>query len=199
MELQNQCGWWLQLWNWKTLVPWKESYEKPKQYIKKQTHYLPNKGPYCQNYGFSSSHAWVDVRVGPWGRRSAKELMLMSCGVGENSGDFLGLQGDQTNVKGNQSWIFIGRTDAEAEAPILGPPDVKSQLIRKDPDAGKDWGQEEKWVTEDEVVGLHHLLKGYEFQQTSGESEGQGRLACCSPWGGKELDITKQLKNNSFI
>ena len=88
------------------------------------------------------------------------------------------------NPKGNQPCIFIGRTDAEAEALILWPPDAKSQLIGKDPEAGKDWRQEEKGVTEDEMVGWHHRLNGCE--QTPGDSEGQGSLACCSPWGYKE-------------
>ena len=89
------------------------------------------------------------------------------------------------NPKGNQSWIFIGRTaaEAEAEAPVLWPPDVKSQLIGKDPDPGKDWGQEEKGATEDEMVGWHHRRNGHEFEQTPGDSEGQGSLVCCSPWG----------------
>ena len=85
--------------------------------------------------------------------------------------------------KGDQSWVFIGRTDAEAEMPILWPPDVKNWLIGKDPDAGKDSGQEEKEVTEDEMVGWIHWLKGHEFEQTPGDSEGQGSLECCSPWG----------------
>ena len=94
------------------------------------------------------------------------------------------------NPKGNQPWILIGRTGAEAEAPTLWPPDSKSQLIWKDPDAGKDWGHKEKGTTEDEMVGWHHQLNGHEFQQTQGDSEGQGSLACCSPWGHKELDTT---------
>ena len=80
--------------------------------------------------------------------------------------------------------------DAKAEAPILWPPDVKSWLIGKDPDAGKDWGQEEKGATEDDMVGWHHQLDGHAFEQTPWDSEGQGSLACCSPWGGKELDTT---------
>ena len=84
--------------------------------------------------------------------------------------------------KTDQPWIFIERTDAEAEAPKLWPPDVKSQLTGKDPDAGKDWGQEEKGTTEDEMVGWHHWLNGREFEPTSGDAEGQGSLACCSPW-----------------
>ena len=90
--------------------------------------------------------------------------------------------------KGNQPWIFIGRTDAEAL--ILWPPDANSQLIVKAPDAGKDWGQEEKGMTEDEMVGWHHWLNGRESEQTLGDSEGRGNLACCSPWGRKESDMT---------
>ena len=99
------------------------------------------------------------------------------------------------NPKGNQSWIFIGRTDAEAETPILWPPDVKSWLIGKDPDAGKDWRQDEKGTAEDEMVGWYHRLKGHELEQTPGDSEGQGSLACCSPWGRKEWGMTEELKN----
>ena len=93
------------------------------------------------------------------------------------------------NPKENQPWIFIGKTDVEAETPILWPPDVKSQLIEKYSDAGQDWGQEEKGTTEDEMVGWHHWLNGYEFEQILGESEGQGSLVCCSPWGHKESDM----------
>ena len=95
--------------------------------------------------------------------------------------------------KGNQSWIVIGRTDAEAEIPILWPPDLKNWLIGKHPDAGKDWRWEEKGMTKDERVGWHHQLNGREFEQALGVGDGQGRLVCCSPWGGKELDMTKWL------
>ena len=94
--------------------------------------------------------------------------------------------------KGNQSWIFIGRTDAEAEAPILWPPDVKNWLLGKDPDAGKDWRQE-KGTTEDGMVGWYHWLDGHEFEQAPGDGEGQGGLVCCSPWGCKESDMTELL------
>ena len=97
------------------------------------------------------------------------------------------------NPKGNQSWIFIGRTDAEAETPILRPPDVKDWLLGKDPDAGKDWRQEEKGMTEDEMIGWHYWLDGHAFEQALGVGSGQGNLACCSPWGCKELDPTEQL------
>ena len=95
--------------------------------------------------------------------------------------------------KGDQSWVFIGRTDAEVETPILWPSDAKSWLILKDPDAGKDWGQEEKGITEDEMVGWHHWLNGHEFGWTPGVGDGQGGQACCSSWGRKESDTTEQL------
>ena len=99
------------------------------------------------------------------------------------------------NPKGNQSWIFVGRTDAEAgaEAPIFWPPDVKNWLIAKDPDDGKDWGQEEKGMTEDEMVWWHHRFNGHEFEQGLGVGDWQGSLVCCSPWGRKELDMTDWL------
>ena len=97
------------------------------------------------------------------------------------------------NPKGNQSWISVGRMDAEAETPIIWPPDVKSWLIRIDPDIGKDWRQEEKGMTEHEVVGWHHWINGHEFEQAPGDGEGQGSLACCSPWDRKESDTTKWL------
>ena len=86
------------------------------------------------------------------------------------------------NPQGNQSWVFIGKTDAEAETPILWPPDVKNWPMGKDPDAGKDWRQEEKGTTEDEMVGWHHRLDGHEFEQAPGVGDGQRSLACCSPW-----------------
>ena len=97
------------------------------------------------------------------------------------------------NPKGNQSWIYIGRTDAEAETPILWPPDVKNWLIWEDSDAGKDWRWEEKGTTEDEMVGWHHWLDGHEFEQALGVGDGQGSLACCSPWGCKESDTAERL------
>ena len=97
------------------------------------------------------------------------------------------------NPKGNQSWIFIGRTEAEAETPILWPPVAKNWLIRKHSDAGKDWRQEEKGTTEDEMVGWHHWLDGHEFEQALVVGDGQGSLAWCSPWGHKESDMTEGL------
>ena len=95
--------------------------------------------------------------------------------------------------KGDQSWVFIGRTDAEAETPILWPPHTKSWLIGKDPDTGRDWGQEEKGMTEDEMTGWHHRLDAHEFGWTLGVGDGQGGLVCCDSWGRKESDTTKRL------
>ena len=111
--------------------------------------------------------------------------MLLNCGVGEDSWESLGLQGDPTSP------TFIGRTDAEAVAPMLWPPDTKSRLIGKDPNAGKDWRQEEKGTAEDEMFGCHHRLNGLEFEQALGVGDGQGSLACCSSQGHKESDTTK--------
>ena len=126
-------------------------------------------------------------------KAACRESMLLNCGVGEESWESLGLQGDPVHPKVNQSWIFIGRTDAEAETPILWPPDVKNWPTGKDLDAGKDWRQEEKGMTEDEMVGWHYWLNGHEFEQTLGSGDGQGSLACCSPWGRKESDRTDRL------
>ena len=125
--------------------------------------------------------------------------MLSKCGVLEKT---LKSPMDWKEIKPinpnrNQPWIFAGRTDAEAEAPILGPPEVKSQRIRKDPDAGKDWKQE-KGMTEDEMVGWHHWLDGHEFEQAPGDGEGQGSLECCSPLGHKGSDTTEWLNWNEF-
>ena len=103
------------------------------------------------------------------------------------------------NPKGDQSWIFIGRTDAEAEIPILWPPDAKSWLIWNDPDAGKDWRQEEKRTTEDEMVWWHHWLNGYGFGWTLGVGDGQGGLACCGSWCHKESDMTERLNWTELI
>ena len=124
----------------------------------------------------------------------AFKTMLLNCGVGEDSWESLGLQGDEAvNPKGKQSWIFIGRTNVEAETPILWSPDVKNWLIKKDSNAGKDWGQEAKETTEDETVGWHHQFDGHEFEQAPGVDDGQGSLVYCSPWGHKESDMTEGL------
>ena len=127
--------------------------------------------------------------------------MFLDCGVEQDIESPLDCKEIQpVHPKGDQSWVFTGRTDAEAETPILWPPHVKSWLIGKDPDAGMDWGQEEKGTTENEMAGWHHQLNGCESEQVSGDGEGQGRLVCCSPWGYNESDTTEWLnKNNSLI
>ena len=122
--------------------------------------------------------------------------MLLNCGVGEDSWESLGLQGDQTSqFKGDQSLIFTKRTDPETEAPILLPPEMKSWLIGKYPDIGKSWRQEEKGMTEDEMIEWHHWLDGHQFEQALGVGEGQGSLVCYSPRGCKQSDTTEWLSN----
>ena len=158
-----------------------------------------------QGYGFSSGH--MDVRVGLWRKLSTEELMLLNYGVGEDSWESLDCKEIQPfHPKGDQSCVFIERTDVEAETPILWPPDVKSWLIWKDPDAGKDWGQEEKGTTEDEMVEWHHWLDGHEFEWTLRDGDGQGGLACCDSWGCRvghdwatELNWTETLLYHDYI
>ena len=132
----------------------------------KSRHYLANTGPSSQNYGFSISHVWMwelDHKEGGALKNWCFQILVLEK-TPESPLD--GKEIKPINPKGNQSWIFIGRTDAEAEAPILWPADVNSWLIGKDPDAGKDWGQEQRRMTEDEMVGWHHQLNGHEFEQT---------------------------------
>ena len=169
------------------LTPWKKSYDQPKQYIQKQRHYFANKHPYSQSYGFSSSHVWMwelDHKES-WALKNWCFWTVVLEKTLESPLECKEIK--LINPEGNQSWIFIGRTDAEAEAPIHWPPDVKSSLIRKDPDAGKDWRQE-KETTKDEMVWWHHWVNGHEFEQAPGDGEGQGSLVCCSPWGHKQSD-----------
>ena len=177
----------------KMLTPWKESYDQHRQHIKKQRHYFVNKHLSSQGYGFSSSHVWMwklDCEEG-W---APKNWCFWTVGLEETLESPLDCKEIQTvHPKGDQSWIFTGRTDAEAETPIVWPPDMKSWLSGKDPDAGKDWRQEEKGTTEDEMVGWHHQLNGHGFGWTLGVGDGQGALACCGSWGHKELDTTERL------
>ena len=140
--------------------------------------------PSSQRHDFSSSHVWMwelNYKEG-W---APKNWCFWTVVLEKTLESPLDSKIKPVNRKGNQSWIFIGRTDAEAEAPILWPPDAKSRLVGKDPTAGKDWGQE-KGTTKDEMVGWHQQLNGHEFEQIPGGSEGQGNLRCCSPWGCKE-------------
>ena len=138
---------------------------KLRQHIKKQRHYFANKRPPSQSYGFSISHVWMwelDSKES-WGPKNWCFWIVVLKKTLESPLDCKEIQ--PVHPKGNQSWIFIERTDAEAETPILWPPDAKNWLIWKDPDAGKDWGQEEKEMTEDEMVGWHHQLNGHELSK----------------------------------
>ena len=161
-----------------------------RQHIKKQGHYFADKGLSSQSYGFSSSHVWV------W------ELDYKESWVPKNWCFWTGVlektlespldckEIQPVHLKGDQSWIFVGRTDAEADTPILWPSDEKDWLIGKDPDAGKDWRQEEE--------GMHHWLNGHDFEQVLGVGDGQGCLVCCSPCSCKESDTTEWLNRTGL-
>ena len=134
-------------------------------------------------YGFSSSHVWM-WELGRKESRAPKNWCFWTVVLDKTLESPLDCKEIQpVHPKGNQSWIFIGRIDVEAETPILWPPDVKNWLLGKDPDAEKDWRWEEKGTTEDETVWWHHRLDGHEFEQAPRVGDGQGSLACCSPWG----------------
>ena len=146
-----------------TLTPWKASYEQPRQHIQKQRHYFANKCPSTQTYGFSSSHVWmleVDYKES-WALKNWCSWTVVLEKTLESPLDCREIQ--SVHPKRDQSWVFIGRTDAEAETPILWPPHGKYWLIGKDSNAGRDWGQKEKGTTEDEMAGWHHRLNGHEF------------------------------------
>ena len=161
LGLQNHCGWWLQPWSCRTLAPWKESSDKPRQSIK---NHFAGKGLNSQSYGFSSSHVqmWELNHKELW---ALKNWCFHIVRLEKTLESPLNSQEIKAvTPKGNQPWKFLWRNDAEAKVPIPWPPDAKSQLIGKDPDAGKDWGQEEKGATEDEMVGWNHILNGHEFE-----------------------------------
>ena len=175
------------------LAPWKKIYDQSRQYIKKHRHYFAYKFPYSQSFGFSNNHVWTWEldRKECWVLKNWCFWTVVSEKTLESPLDCKEIQPGLP--KGNQSWIFIGSTDVEAETTVVWPPDVKNQLIGKDPDAGKDWRQEEKGITEDEIVASHHWFNGHEFEQALGDSERQESLACCSPWGCQESDMTEWL------
>ena len=183
--LQNHCRWWLKPWNQKTLAPWKKSCDKPRESTNKQRHYFANKSP---------SHLWkweLDHQVA-WEPKNWCFWTVVLEKTLESPLDCKEIQ--PVHPKGDRSWVFSGRTDAEAETPILWSPHMKNRLTRKDPDAWKDRRQEEKEITEVEMVGWHH-----EFEQAPGDGEGQGSLVCCSPWGHKKSGKTEQLNSSSRL
>ena len=154
------------------LAPWQESYGKPRQRIKKQRHHFADKGLYSRSCDFSSSHIqiWELDYKESWASKNWWFWTVVLEKTLESPLDCKEIK--PINPKGNQLWIFIGSTDAKAEAPIFCPPDAKSRLIGKDPDAGKDWRHEDKVATEDKMVEWHHRLSGHEFEQTLENSEG---------------------------
>ena len=183
------------------LAPWKESYDQHRQHIKKQRHYFANKGPSSQSYGFSSRHVWMwelDYKES-WALKNWCFWTMVLEKTLESPVDCKEIK--PVHPKGNQSWIFIGRTDDKVETPILWPPSVKNWLIGKGPDAGKDCRQEKRAI-EDEMVGWHHWLDEHEFEQAPGVGDGQRSLVCCSPRSHKELTYLSdwiELNSNHFI
>ena len=172
------------------LAPWEKSCDQPRQHIKKQRYYFATKVHLVKSMVFPvvvyGCESWTLKKAKHW-RIDAFELwcwkrLLRVLWTARRS--------NQSILKEIKSWIFTGRTNAEAEAPILWPLDAKNWLTGKDPDPRKDWGKDEKEATEYETVGWHHRLNGHEFEQTQGDGEGQGSLVCCSPWCHKESDVT---------
>ena len=172
------------------------SYDKPRQHIKKQRHYFANRDLYSQSYGSSSSHvygckSWTikkaeHKRIDAFKLWCWRRLLRVTWTVRRSN---------QSSLKELNPEYSLDGLNAETEAPILWPPDAKNWVIGKDPDAGKDWRQEEKGRTDDKMVGWHHQLNAHAFEQTPGDTEEQGSLMCCSPWGLKELDTTEQLNS----
>ena len=187
--LQNHCSHEIK----RHLLLGRKSYDQPRQHIKKQRHYFVNKRPPSQGYGFSCGHVWMwelDYKES-WALKNWCFWTVVLEKTLKSPLDCKEIQ--PVHPKGAQSWVFIGRTDVEAETPILWTPDMKSWFVGKDPDAGKDWGQEENRTAEDEMAGWHHWLNEHGFGWTPGVGNGQGGLACCISWGCKESDMTERL------
>ena len=179
------------------LAPWKKSYDQSRQHIKKQRHYFANKVCLVKAMFFSVViyECELDCKEG-WVLKNWHFWTVVLEKTLKSPLDCKEIQ--PVNPKRNQPLIFIGRTDVEAETPILWPPDVKNCLIWKDPDAGKDWRQEEKGMIEDEMIGWHHQLSEHGFGWTPGVGDGQGGLASCGLWGCKELDRTEWLNGTEL-
>ena len=180
------------------LTPWKESYDQLKQHTKKQRHYFANKGQSSQGYGFFSSDVWMwELNYKEsWATKNWCFWTVVLEKTLESPLDCKEI--NPVHPKGDQSWVFIGRTDVEAETAILWPPDVKSWLIGKDPDAGRDWGQEEKGMTEDETVGWHHWLNRHGFGWAPGVGDGQGGLEKSWTWLRDWTELNTWLRRCGF-
>ena len=178
------------------LTPWKESYDQPRQHIKKQRHYFVNKGPSSKSSGFSSSHVWMwelDHKES-WAPKNWCFWTVVLEKTLESPLDCKEIQ--PANPKGNQSWIFIEGLRLNLKLQYFGHLMRRTDSFEKT-DTGKEWRREKKATTEDEIVGWHHWLNGPGFEQALEDGEGQGSLACCSPWGREELDMADQLNNNN--
>ena len=183
------------------LDPWKKSYDQPRQHNKKRELTLPTKVHLVKAMFFPvvkhQCKSWT-IKKAEHQRIDDFELWCWRRLLRLDWNSKIGISLDckeiqPVNPKGNQPWIFIGRTDVEAETPIFWPPNAKNWLIGKDPDAGIDWRREETRMTENLIVGWHHRLNGHEFEQALGVGDGQGGLVCCSPWGHKETDTAERL------
>ena len=176
------------------LASWKESCYKSRQLIKKQRHHFAKKG---QSYIFSVSHAQMNMGDEEgWAPKNWCFQTVVLEKTLENPLDSKNIKA--VSLKGNQSWIFIGRADAKAEAPLLWSLDLKRRFTGKDPDAGKNWRRKVKGAAEDEIIRYHHWLNGREFEQILGDSGGQRSLVCYSPLGSQKSDMTQWLNNNSY-
>ena len=190
LGFQNHCGWWLWPWNWKILAPWKKNSDNPRQCIKKWRHHFADKSAYSQSYGFSSSHVWMwELNLEGWVPKNWCFWIVVLENTLESPLDSKEFKNQSVLKESNPEYSWK-RLILKLKLWYFGHLMRRSWIIGKDPDARKDWGQEEKGVTEHELVGWHHWLNGHEFEQTLGDSEGQGSLVCCSPWGCKELDLT---------
>ena len=196
LGLQNHCWQSLQPWKFKMIVPWKESFDEL-SVLQSRNITLPRKVHIIKAMVFPvviyRGESWTLDKAECWRIDTLESWCWRKLLSPLDSKET-----KPVNPKGNQPWVVTRRTGGEAEAPILWPPAVKSQISGKDPDAGKDWGQEEKGATEDEMVGLHHRLNGRKFEQTLGDSEGQGSLMCCSQWGCRVWhDLVTQQQDGS--
>ena len=175
------------------LAPWKKIYDQPRQHIQKQRHYFANKGPSTQSYVFSSGNVWM-WELNNKAEHPRIDAFELCCWGRLLRVPWTTRRSNQSILKEISTGISLdGMMDAEAETPVLWPPHVKSWLIGKDPDVWRDWGQEEKGTTEDEMAGWHHWLDGHESEWTPGVGDGQGGLVCYNSWGPKESDTTERL------
>ena len=177
----------------KDITPWQENYDQPSHLIQKQRHYFANKVLSSQSYVFSSSHVWMwelDYKES-WAVKNWYFWTVVLEKTLDIPSDCKEIQ--PVHLEVDQPWDFFGRNDAEDETPLFWPPHANSWVIGKDSDAGRDWGQEEKGTTEDEMAGWHHWLNECESEWTPGVGDGQGGLVCCDSWGHKESDTTQRL------